>query len=111
MHSVAAIGGTRRKTDIKQFQKILSESTRLPTQIPIMQIHFPDECRLLKEWHDNNVLVFFDFQGPEDTEQSMLWFLFPKMPSGDTYISPFSRVNFIELLNNNISEGEIKKVY
>ena len=98
---VWVVDGARRKTDEKQFQKILSESTRLPTQIPILQVHFPDECRLLKEWQDNNALVFFDFQEMGNTEQPMLWFLFPKMPSGDTYMFPFLRLNFIEFHNNN----------
>jgi hypothetical protein len=36
-----------------------------------------------------------------NTEQPMLWFLFPKMPSGDTYMSPFSRLKFIEFHNNS----------
>ena len=98
---VWVVDGTIRKTDKKQFQNILNESTRLPTKIPIIQVHFPDECRLLKEWHDSNVLVFFDFQEAEDSKQSMLWFLFPKMSSGDTYISLFSKLNFIEFHNNN----------
>ena len=98
---VWVVDGTRRKTDIKQFQNMLNESTRLPTNIPIIQGHFPDECRLLKEWHDSNALIFFDFQEMSDTNQSILWFLFPKTPSGDAYLSPFSRVNFIELHNNN----------
>lgn len=105
---VWVVDGTRRKTDKKQFQQILNESTRLPTSIPIVQAHFPDECRLLKEWHDSNALVFFDFQGENDTEQSMLWFLFPKMPSGDAFLSPFSRVSFIELHNNNKFDELVK---
>ena len=95
------VDGTRRKTDKKQFQNILNESTQLPTKIPIIQVHYPDECRLLKEWHDSNELVFFDFQEAENFEQSMLWFLFPKMSSGETYIAPFSRLNFIEFHNKN----------
>ena len=105
---VWVVDGTRRKTDKKQFQKIISESIRLLTQIPILQVHFPDECRLLKEWHDNAVPVFFDFQETEDAEQSMLWFLFPKMPSVDTYMSPFSRRNFIEFHNNNKFDELVK---
>ena len=105
---VWVVDGARRKNDEKQFQKILSESARLPTQIPILQVHFPEECRLLKEWHDDNALVFFDFQEIGITEQPMLWFLFPKMPSGDTYISPFSRLNFIEFHNNNKFDELVK---
>jgi competence protein CoiA len=105
---VWVVDGTRRKTDKKQFQNILNESTRVPANVPIIQGHFPDECRLLKEWHDSNVLVFFDFQEVKDPKQSMLWFLFPKTPSGDAYLSPFSRVNFIELHNNNKFDELVK---
>jgi competence protein CoiA len=98
---VWVVDGTRRKTDKKQFQKILEESTKLRTNIPIVRANFPDECRLLKEWHHNKSLVFFDFKEVEDTEQSMLWFLFPKTPSDSAYLSPFSRASFIELLNKD----------
>lgn len=105
---VWVVDGTRRKTDIKQFQRILDESTRLPTDIHIIQVHFPDECRLLKEWHHNNALVFFDFQEVTEAEQSMLWFLFPITPSGNAYLSPFSRVSFIELHNNNKFDELVK---
>ena len=48
------------------------------------------------------MLVFFDFQEFENTEQSSLWFLFSKIPSGDIYIAPFSRKDFIDLHNNNL---------
>ena len=69
---VWVVDGTRRKTDKKQFQKILDESARLPTKIPIIRAHFPDECRLLKEWHHSSALVFFDFQEVADAEQSSM---------------------------------------
>lgn len=94
------VDGTRRKTDKKQFQKILNESSRLPTSVPIFNAHFPDECRLLKEWIDSSSLVFFDFQEPEAAEKSMLWFVFPRTPSAEIFLSPFSRSSFVELLNN-----------
>jgi hypothetical protein len=99
---VWVVDGTRRQTDKKQFQKILSESTQIPGPIHIRHVSFINECRLLKEWHDDNMLVFFDFQEFENTEQSSLWFLFSKIPSGDIYIAPFSRKDFIDLHNNNL---------
>jgi competence CoiA-like predicted nuclease len=98
---VWVVDGTRRKTDKSQFQRILDENTTVIREPLIKRVHFPDECRLLKEWNDSNALVFFDFQEAKDSEQSMLWFLFPKISSGDTYLSPFSQVKFIELHNNN----------
>lgn len=104
---VWVVDGTRRKTDAKQFQKMLEESTRLKTDIPIIRTHFPDECRLLKEWH-NNSLVFFDFGEAENADQSILWFLFPKTSSSSAYLSPFSRKKFVEIFQND-SFGEIYK--
>jgi len=98
---VWVVDGARRKTDKSQFLRILDESTTVIREPLIKRVHFSDECRLLKEWNDSNALVFFDFQEEKDTEQSDLWFLFPKISSGDVYLSPFSRVRFIELHNNN----------
>lgn len=99
---VWVVDGARRKTDKKQFQAILNESRKLPTDIPILRVYFPDKCRLLKEWHDDNSLVFFDFNESKATEQSILWFLFPKTHSSSAYLSPFSRTSFIELFNKDI---------
>jgi len=104
---VWVVDGTRRKTDKKQFEKMFEESVRLKTNIPIIRTDFPDECRLLKEWH-NNSLVFFDFGEAENAEQSILWFLFPKTPSSSAYLSPFSRANFVEIFKNDIF-GEMYK--
>ncbi len=98
---VWVVSGARRKTDKLQFQKILDESTIVIREPLIKRVHFPEECRLLKEWSDSTALVFFDFQDENDTEQAGLWFLFPKTSSGDVYLSPFSRDKFIELHNNN----------
>lgn len=98
---VWVVDGTRRKTDKPQFQRILQESTTVIREPLIKRVHFPDECRLLKEWHDSNVLVFFDYQEAKETNQSMLWFLFPKIETTEAYISPFSRQNFIEMHNEN----------
>lgn len=104
---VWVVDGRRRKTDAKQFQKMLEESARLKTNIPIIRTHFPDECRLLKEWH-NNSLVFFDFGDTEMAKQSVLWFLFPKTASSDAYLSPFLRANFVEIFQRD-NFGEIYK--
>jgi hypothetical protein len=104
---VWVVDGTRRKTDKKQFQKMLEDSVRLKTTIPIIRTHFPDECRLLTEWHINS-LVFFDFGEAEITEQSILWFLFPKTASSSAYLSPFSRANFIDIFKND-KFGELFK--
>lgn len=105
---VWVVDGTRRKTDKQQFQKALEESTTVIREPLIKRMNFPDECRLLKEWHDSNALVFFDFQEAKETEQSMLWFLFPKTEATEAYISPFSRQKFIELHNENKFDEMVK---
>lgn len=98
---VWVVDGTRRKTDGKQFKAMLDGSKRLPINITILCARFPDECRLLKEWHNDNSLVFFDFNEAGVGDQSRLWFLFPKTHSSSAYLSPFLRTNFIQLFNDN----------
>jgi competence protein CoiA len=95
------VDGTRRKTDKLQFEKAMKESTAVIKEPLILRVLFPEECRLLKEWHDSNALVFFDFQETKETNQSMLWFLFPKIATNEAYISRFSRQKFIEMHNGN----------
>jgi len=107
---VWVVDGTRRKTDKPQFQKVIKESTTVITEPLIIRVRFPEECRLLKEWHDSNALVFFDFQEAKETKQSMLWFLFPIISTSEAYLSPFSRVKFIELHNNNKFDEIVKNI-
>jgi len=107
---VWVVDGTRRKTDIPQFQKVLEESTVVINEPLIRRVLFPEECRLLKEWHDSNALVFFDFQETKETNQSMLWFLFPKIATNEAYISPFSRQKFIEMHNENKFDEIVKNI-
>lgn len=97
---VWVVDGTRRKTDIPQFDKAIQESTTILKEPLILRIRFSEECRLLKEW-DNNSLVFFDFQEVNSTEQYDLWFLYPKISTSEVFISPFPRGYFIEALNEN----------
>jgi hypothetical protein len=106
---VWVVDGLRRKTDKPQFQKAIKDSTVVSTDPLIRRVSFPEECRLLKEWHGSNTLVFFDFQEAKELKQSMLWFLFPKI-STSAYLSPFSRINFIELHNNNEFDEIVKNI-
>ena len=104
------VNGTRRKTDKLQFQKVLEESSTVLREPLIKRVRFPDECRLLKEWHDGDALVFFDFQETKEPKQSMLWFLFPMIETNEAYISLFSRQKFIELHNENKFDEDRKSV-
>ncbi len=98
---VWVVDGTRRKTDKPQFQKTIEESSIVWKEPLIRRVHFPEECRLLKEWHDSNALVFFDFQETNETKQSKLWFLFPIISTTEAYLSIFPRESFVEMHNNN----------
>jgi len=94
------IDGTRRKTDKKQFDKILKEeSCYIAKRPPTIKVNFPEDCRLFNEWGNSNSLVFFDFGG--SNENSLLWFLYPQMQSGNIYLSYINRSGFIELSNND----------
>jgi competence protein CoiA len=101
---VWVVNGTRRDKDIPQFNKILKESTVMSNHPPlqIRRVHSPKECRLLREWHDNDARVFFDFQEVKEAKQTMLWFLFPKILNCEAaYISTFPRSYFIEAHNED----------
>lgn len=99
---VWVVDGTRRKTDKPQFEKIINESVAAKKEFSILRrLHFPEECRLLREWQDTNALVFFDFQETSDFSQSRLWFLLPQIVAYEAYILAFSRQEFIQMHNTN----------
>ena len=93
------VDGTRRPTDIEQFQKILNEAEVKFKKPLLLRINFPEECRLLKEWGNSNSLIFLDFN------DERLWFIYPRISNNKIFLSHFSRSNFIELLNNNKFDG------
>lgn len=96
---VWVVDGLRRKTDKTQFENILKESSRAPVgNVNIRKISFPEEARLLKEWMNSRVPVFFDFH---ELNKSTLWFLLPFSISGEAYLLPFSREEFIKIQNEN----------
>ncbi len=107
---VWVVDGTRRKTDKPQFQKAIEESTIVWKEPLIRRVHFPEECRLLKEWHESGALVLFDFQEAKESRQTKLWFLFPNDATGEAYIAPFSRSKFIEFHNKNEFDDFVKNV-
>ena len=105
------IDGTRRKTDIKQFDKILKEeSIKITDKPPTIKVNFPDECRLFNEWGHSGSLVFFDFGSNDANENSLLWFLYPKMKSGNIYLSYITKSGFIQMSNNDGFEKLVQEV-
>jgi len=103
--------GTRRKTDKKQFAKILEEgSNKIIDNPPTIRVHFPEDCRLFREWGNSDSLVFFDFAGDERNEQSLLWLLYPQIKSNNIYLSYISQPGFIRLSNNDGFENLVRDV-
>lgn len=109
---VWVVDGIRRQRDKPQFYRILDDYAIRAEDTRFKGIIGPDECKLLKEWHDNNAHVFFDFQDQDDEKQPILWYLFPRLVSNEAYLWPFSRDKFIELHINNkfdaLVENEIR---
>ena len=100
--TVETMDATRRKTDLIQFKSPRDDAVdiNLPS-MEIRRLDFPEECRLLKEWHDGDALVFFDFQDTKEMEESALWLLFPKLATDEVYVMPFSRQEFIKAHNQD----------
>jgi len=94
---VWVIDGTKRLRDKPKFYQLLEEHGFRKENPRLTRILGPDDCALIKEWHQSNAHVFFDFQD----EQPILWFLFPKIAINEAYLWPISRDNFIALHNNN----------
>jgi len=97
------VDGLRRKRDKTQFQKVIEEGTTVPLRnINIYRVSFPEESKLLKEWLDCGVPVFFDFQ---ELKYSRLWFLLPNISNNKAYLIPFSSDEFIKLhINDGFNE-------
>ena len=108
------VDGTRRQTNIKQFDNILKESTNISNtpQTPLFRVSYPEECRLLKEWQDSNknVFVFFYFHGLKEGD-SVLWYLFPKITDTDAYLFCVSKNDLIEHHKNNKFDVAVEKVF
>ena len=98
---VWVIDGTKRLRDKPKFYRILEEYGFRKENPRLVSIFGPDDCALIKEWHESDALVFFDFQDGDDAKQSILWFLFPKIAINEAHLWPLSREKFIELHYNN----------
>lgn len=89
---VWVVDGTRRKRDMMQLLNAWKMGTPVGTSPVLRKISFPEECVLLREWASTRAPVFFDFK-----EASNIWWLLPNSADGKTYITPFSRSEFIRL--------------
>ncbi len=97
------VDGARRKTDIPKFNEALKEGLVIESQPPFqtVMIHFPDECRIIRDWRNSTAPVLFDFQQVNGAEHPMLWLLFPMISDSVAYICSFPRNLFIDFHNKN----------
>ena len=98
---VWVLDGTKRKRDKTNFHRILDEFSIKSDDSRFKTIFGQDDCKLIKEWHQSNALVFLDFQDMDETKQSIIWFLFPKIAENEAHLFPISRDYFIELQKDN----------
>jgi competence CoiA-like predicted nuclease len=96
------IDGTKRKTDIRQFNHLLTNGVSLKTKYPTYGINPDNKNRLLTEWHNNDSLVFFDFKQSIDFKKSnqnrqrIIWFVLPKLKPEDAYVPAFTNYLFLK---------------
>lgn len=107
---VWVIDGVRRQRDKSNFHRILEENSSGGVAPPLKRIFFPDECRLIKEWHSSDAFVFLDFQDVNKENQPIIWFLFPRTTDKEAYLCPITRVEFIELHNDNKFDQLVENV-
>ena len=89
------VDGMRRKTDVKQFQKILNKADFVFHEPVLLDVNYPEDCKLLKEWGNSSSLIFLDFN------VERLWFIYPRISGNRIFLNPFPRSYIIERLNNN----------
>jgi competence protein CoiA len=106
---VWVLDGTRRKRDKLNFHRILDEFAIRSVDPRFKTVIGQDDCKLIKEWHESNALVFLDFQDEDESKQPIIWFLFPKTGEDETHLFPILRYYFIELHNNGKFDELVEK--
>lgn len=96
---VWVVDGLRRKTDVKQFRTWVETGSRVSPSNPLFKVHFPEECRLVREWESNSTLTFFDFNQQTQDGDNLIWLLFPRIFDNTSYVSWFSRNRLVQLNN------------
>lgn len=92
------IDGTRRKTDIDQLNRLLSNAVPLKTKVPTFAVNPDNKNRLLAEWHNRDSLVFFDFRQIDRSRQRVIWFALPMLKPEDANIPAFANCLFLQAL-------------
>lgn len=103
---VWVVDGLRREKDKSKFHKVLEEgATIFSDNFNFHFTEFPEESRIIREWINSKVPVFFDFN------ESSLWFLFPLNTSKVAYFVQVIRNLFIESLINHEFDSLINIIY
>ena len=102
------VDGTRRKTDIEQFNNQIWRASYISNEPFILRVFNEDELdrfRLNQEWGYSKSLVLFDFGKSEvsyrDEYKSNedLWLIYPSR--NRTYITSISKGSFIEMMTSS----------
>lgn len=111
------VDGTRRKTDIEQFDNLIYHSINISNEPFILRVFDEwtlERLRLNQEWSSSKSLVLFDFGKSEvnyrDEYKSNedLWLIHPSRDR--TYITSISKHSFIEMMNSSRSDEVYKKL-
>jgi len=99
---VWVVDGLRRERDHSRFLKVINEGSNIQVgKLSLKSVEFPEESRILKEWLNCGVPVFFDFQESGETNPPRLWLLIPNVSIDYAYIIPYPYSKLIEYHTNN----------
>jgi len=109
------IDGTRRTTDIKQFQNLINDAGFVSNEPFILITQWwSKDYRLIREWSDSKSLVLFDFGKSEVSyrdgysSNKDLWLVYPS--SDKTFFTNISKDSFIEMMNSSHLNEVYKKL-
>ena len=111
------VDGTRRKTDIEQFDNLIYHASNISNEPFILRVFDEetlDRFRLNQEWGSSKSLVLFDFGKSEvryrDDYKSNedLWLIHPSRDR--TYITSISKHSFIEMVTSSRLDEVYKKL-
>ncbi len=103
---VWVVDGSRRERDKPKLDKIFSERGSIRTDnFCFSYTEFPEDSRILREWMNSEVPVFFDFN------ESSLWFLLPTVLNGNVYLLQVENDFFIDAHTSNGFESFLIFVY
>ncbi|MEP4545485.1 MAG: competence protein CoiA family protein [Saccharospirillum sp.] len=91
------LDGTRRKRDKVAFHRLLDEFSIESDDPKFNAIIGQDDCRLIKEWHKSNALVFLDFKDEDELGRKTIWFLFPKIAENEAYLLSVLLDDFVDM--------------